>query len=618
MTIKHKLLGTMGISIFSILMNIFIVNYMLDENKHLEKSKASIFQLELDMQHLIKSSKELLEYKKPFYETQFKSYYKTMNTHITEFKQDLQNINMETKTIDNVSKDILQYKKSFDEVVSIQKTLGYTDKEGLRKQLFDSVKQAEIEAKKLQNQDIFSMVLTLRNIEKSFIISHDKKYLKRFKRSYNALIYYIGESIGEDATITKSLEAYKTHFISFSKATQQKGLTAHDGLLGKMNALMKNNEKSFSTMRTTYPPVLEDKISSLHQLSLIIQLSLGAGVVVMLLIIINSIVSPIKKLIMAAKNLTQGDGDLTMRLDEDSKDEIAQANHYINSFIAKVQSVLTGVIESSSANSSISDRLSKTVKDVEQRSEKENSELNDIVQETLIIREDLSHSIKEAQEGKNNLSKSNQNLLETKQDIMILVDKVQASSHMQLELASALSQISNDTAQVKDVLSAISDIADQTNLLALNAAIEAARAGEHGRGFAVVADEVRQLAEKTQKSLAEINATVNVIIQAIVDSSNQMNTNSVEIETLATISTEVGNKISETVEIMEVSSNMSENILEGYHQNAKKTDFIIDKIDHISNLSNANTQSIESVSKASLKINKMTEELDKRLDVFKV
>ena len=618
MTIKHKLLGTMGISVFSILINIFIVNYMLDESKHLEKSKASIFQLELDMQHLIKSSKEFLEYKKPLHETQFKSYFKTMDTHIVEFKKDLQNIDMETKTIDSVSKDILQYKKSFDEIVSIQKTLGYTDKEGLRKQLFDSVKQAEVEAKKLQNQDIFSMVLTLRNIEKSFIISHDKKYLKRFKRSYNALIYYIGESIGENAAIIKNLEAYKTHFISFTKATQQKGLTAHDGLLGKMNTLMKNNEKSFSTMRTTYPPILEDKISSLQQLSLMIQLSLGAMVIIMLLIIINSIVSPIKKLILAAKNLTQGDGDLTMRLDENSKDEIAQANHHINSFIAKVQSVLKGVIDSSSANSSISDRLSKTVKDVEQRSEKENSELNDIVKETLIIREDLSHSIQEAQEGQNNLSKSNQNLLETKQDIMILVDKVQTSSHMQLELAGSLSQISNDTAQVKDVLSAISDIADQTNLLALNAAIEAARAGEHGRGFAVVADEVRQLAEKTQKSLAEINATVNVIIQAIVDSSNQMNTNSSEIEALATISTEVGNKISETVKIMEVSSNMSENILEGYHQNAKKTDLIIDKIHHISSLSDANTQSIDSVSKASLKINEMTEELDKRLDVFKV
>ena len=618
MTIKTKLLGTMGISIISILINIYIVNYMLNESQNLEKSKSDIYQLASGMQHLTKSSKEFLEYKKTKYEVAFQKDYSAITKHLTEFQTTLKERGIETNTTTQISKDILLYKKSFEEVVSIQKVLGYSTSQGLKKQLSQAVKSAEVSAKKLQNQDVFSMVLTLRNIEKSFMLTKNKKFLKRFKRSYNALLYYIDENISDATAIKNNLSQYKKYFTSYVKTTEKKGLTSTQGLVGKMNTLMAQNEKLLTKMLKDYPPILEEKISDLQTLALIIQLILGGFILAMLLFVIKSIVSPINQLIATAKSLTEGDGDLTIRLKTDSKDEIAQANHYINSFIEKVQMVLSGVIDSSSENITISERLSKTVVEVEQRSEKENSELHQVVQESQSIRKDLSDAIAEAEVGRDNLIRSNENLESTQKDILVLVDKVQESAQTQQELASSLSQISQDTAGVKEVLTAISDIADQTNLLALNAAIEAARAGEHGRGFAVVADEVRQLAEKTQKSLAEINATVNVIIQAIVDSSNQMNENSTEIEKLSNISAEVGDKINDTVDIMSESSKMSENILEGYHANAKKTDMIIDKIHHISSLSNDNTDSIDNVAKASTNLSDMTEELNQRLKVFKV
>ena len=118
--------------------------------------------------------------------------------------------------------------------------------------------------------------------------------------------------------------------------------------------------------------------------------------------------------------------------------------------------------------------------------------------------------------------------------------------------------------------------------------------------------------------MAEINATINVIVQSIVDSSNQMNENSSEIEELASISIQVGDKINETVEIMSDSTRMSENILDGYRENAQKTDNIIDKINYISGISNENIQSIDDVAKASIHLHEMTDELSSRLQEFKV
>jgi len=131
------------------------------------------------------------------------------------------------------------------------------------------------------------------------------------------------------------------------------------------------------------------------------------------------------------------------------------------------------------------------------------------------------------------------------------IGRIDTIAQKENELADNLQSLVSSANETKEILSTIGDIADQTNLLALNAAIEAARAGEHGRGFAVVADEVRKLAERTQKSLAEISATINVLVQAIADSSETLNLNKEDMMDLTQYVGTVDTKMNEIIVAMD-------------------------------------------------------------------
>lgn len=271
----------------------------------------------------------------------------------------------------------------------------------------------------------------------------------------------------------------------------------------------------------------------------------------------------------------------------------------------------------SNQNASVALQLSSASQTTGKNVENSTTIVSATAEKASVIKDQIMHSIEEAKGSKENLQKAGEGIVEANRAIDILSDKIEESVAIETELAQRVSQLSSDAEQVKEILSMISDIADQTNLLALNAAIEAARAGEHGRGFAVVADEVRKLAERTQKSLVEINATINVIVQAISDSSEKMNANSRQIGELTAVADDVKRKISSMSESMEKAIVMSDRTVEDYVLTGKEVSEIIKGMETINDISAENARSVEEIAAASQHLSDLTTSLNAKLSEFR-
>jgi methyl-accepting chemotaxis protein len=309
--------------------------------------------------------------------------------------------------------------------------------------------------------------------------------------------------------------------------------------------------------------------------------------------------------------------DLNLKLKYNNKDEINEIVISFNSLLDTLEHVIVEAKTSSNESASVSSELSSTSYSIGKSAEESIRIVQTAIDEIAQIKNSIENGVEISERTRRNIETVGQKLLSAKNEIKQLSSDVEVASEAETQLAQKLEEMSKDAEQVKTVLVVISDIAEQTNLLALNAAIEAARAGEHGRGFAVVADEVRKLAERTQKSLTEINATISVIVQNIIDSSEQMNKNAENIKHLVGISSSVEDTIVETEYVMNQSVDSVKENADNSSQISKDTTKITEVISRINDITSTNARSVEEIASASQHLYQMTENLNVKLNQFK-
>ncbi|RON14467.1 chemotaxis protein [Pseudomonas frederiksbergensis] len=343
----------------------------------------------------------------------------------------------------------------------------------------------------------------------------------------------------------------------------------------------------------------------------------GIGLLVIWLVG-HGIARPLKQMVAMLDDIAQGEGDLTRRLTSDRADELGSIAKGFNTFLAKLQAMITQVVTSVQSVSDSSEHTADIAIRTNIGVHKQMAEIDQVataVHEMTATAQDVARNATQAAQAASHADQA------AAQGMQIVRDTSNSIGVLAVEIGKAVGVVqtlAKDSENINAILTAIRGIAEQTNLLALNAAIEAARAGEQGRGFAVVADEVRNLAQKTQKATEEIQTMIQHLQQGTRDVVRVMEDSQNRTDESVQHAAKAAEALETITQAVSVINDMNTQIASAAEEQSAVADDINRNVINIGQVANEVAGGADESSAASADLTKLAEQQRRLINQFKV